>query len=31
MKAEILLIAVNAGYAHASMSLRCLMANLGEL
>ena len=31
MNAEILLIAVNAGYAHTSMSLRCLMANLGEL
>ena len=28
---DILLVAVNAGYAHASMSLRCLMANLGEL
>lgn len=25
------MVAINAGYAHASMSLRCLMANLGEL
>ncbi|MGI5868619.1 MAG: B12-binding domain-containing radical SAM protein [Kiritimatiellia bacterium] len=31
MKPEILLIAVNAGYAHTSMSLRCLLANLGDL
>lgn len=28
---DILLVAINAGYAHTSMSLRCLLANLGEL
>ena len=31
MSADILLIAINAGYTHTSMSLRCIQANLGEL
>ena len=31
MNTGILLVAVNAGYAHTSMSLRCLLANLGDL
>ncbi len=31
MRIEILLVAVNAGYTHTSMSLRCIQANLGEL
>ena len=31
MECEILLVAVNAGYAHTSLSLRCIMANLGDL
>lgn len=30
MECDILLVAVNAGYAHTSLSLRCIMANLGE-
>lgn len=31
MSIDILLVAVNAGYSHTSMSLRCILANLGEL
>lgn len=30
-RAAIVMVAVNAGYAHTSMSLRCLLANLGDL
>ncbi len=31
MQVDILLVAINAGYTHTSMSLRCIQANLGEL
>ena len=31
MPADILLVAVNAGYIHSSLSLRCLLANMGDL
>lgn len=31
MNSDILLIAINAGYTHTSMSLRCILANLGVL
>jgi len=31
MQTKVLLVAVNAGYIHSSFSLRCLLANMGEL